>query len=167
MNPVLEHQSQTDFMRGQNSESVREHNFFRRSPWAGACGAASILLFVVSLTQDCFYIDRPDNPRAWSNGFGLLMVGWLGIFTGVYSWLANPTLLIAWLALWSPVRRRYAIGAASVALFLTLSFLLHHDIMSDEAGNRSKITAYGLGYWLWIGSATLALIGSCLQARKR
>lgn len=113
-----------------------------------ACGMASILLFAASLTQDCFYIDRPENPRAWSNGFGLLMVGWLGILTGVYSWLANPTLLVAWLAMWSPAHRTYAIGTAGIALLLTLSFLLHHDIMSDESGNRSKITAYGPGYWL-------------------
>lgn len=140
--------------------------FLLQSRSVTACGTFSIFLFLASLTQDCFYIDRPDDPRAWANGFGLLLVGWLGVLTGIYSWLANPTLLIAWLAMWSPAHRRYAIGSASIALLMMLSFLFHQDIMSDEAGNRSRITHYGPGYWLWIGSAVLALSASCFQSRN-
>ena len=92
-----------------------------RSPFVTTCGVTSILLFVASLTQDCFFIDRLENPRAWSNGFGLLAVGWLGVFTGVYSWLANPTLLIAWLAMWSPYHKRYSIGASAIQTLILFS----------------------------------------------
>ena len=135
--------------------------FPARTPFLTTCGVTSILLFVASLTQDCFFIDRLENPRAWSNGFGLLAVGWLAVFKGVYSWLANPTLLIAWLAMWSPNHKRYSIGASAIALLLALSFLLHESLMTDEAGNYSRVTGYGIGYWLWIGSIALALVGSC------
>lgn len=132
-----------------------------RTPFVSVCSLASLMLFTASLTQDCFFIDRADNPRAWSSGFGLLAVGWLGVLVGVYSWLANPTLLIAWLAMWSPNYKRYSIGASAIALLLALSFLLHESLMTDEAGNRSRVTGYGIGYWLWIGSMALALVGSC------
>lgn len=152
-----------DDRRMQICQSAWLPSFLRRSPVVTALGSTSILLFLASLTQDCFYIDRVENPRAWANGFGLLVVGWLGILTGIYSWLANPTLLIAWLTLFSPAHRRYAMGSAGVALLMTLTFLLHDEMMSDEAGNRSKITAYGPGYWLWIGSAVFALLGSWMQ----
>ena len=134
--------------------------FFARTPFVTTCGVASMLLFLVSLTQDCFFIDRAEDPRAWANGFGLLTVGWLGVFTGVYAWLANPTLLIAWLAMWSPAHRIYSLGASVVAMLLALSFLLHDNILADEAGNRAMITGYGPGYWLWISSSTFAMIGS-------
>jgi hypothetical protein len=118
---------------------------------------------LASLTQDCFLIDKTDNPRAWSNGLGLLLVGWLGILTGIYAWLANPFLLVAWLAMWFPNCRLIAISAGILALLLMLSFLLHDDMMSDEAGNRSRITAYGRGYWLWIATAVMTILGGCFQ----
>lgn len=133
----------------------------KRKPVVSACFISSLLLFIVSLTQDCFFIDRAENPRAWANGFGLLMTGWLGVLVGVMAWVANPTLLIAWLAMWSPNHKRYSIGASAIALLLALSFLKHESIVADEAGNRSMITGYGIGLWLWISSIAVALVGSC------
>ncbi len=133
----------------------------KRTPVVTVCFSASMLLFIASLTQDCFFIDRAENPRAWANGFGLLMTGWLGVLVGVNAWVANPTLLVAWLAMWSPNHKRYSIGASAIALLLALSFLQHESLVTDEAGNRSLITGYGIGYWLWIGSIAIALLGSC------
>jgi hypothetical protein len=46
---------------------------------------------------------------------------------------------------------------------LSLSFLLHQQILVDEAGNHSGITGYGAGYWLWVASTATAVIG-CLVA---
>lgn len=63
--------------------------------------AASILLFLISLTQDGYRTDA-SNPRAWSPAIGLLLVGCLGIFDGIVAWLANPTLLATWILTRSP-----------------------------------------------------------------
>ncbi|MDX1929614.1 MAG: hypothetical protein SFV81_24010 [Pirellulaceae bacterium] len=63
--------------------------------------------------------------------------------------------------MWSPNHKRYSIGASAIALLLTLSFLKHESIVADVAGNRSMITGYGIGYWIWISSIAIALVGSC------
>ena len=57
----------------------------------------SILLFVISLTQNGYHIDDSDD-RGWHPAVGLLLVGCLGAFTGVFAWLANPLLVATWTA---------------------------------------------------------------------
>jgi hypothetical protein len=55
---------------------------------------ASLVLFVVCLTQDGFYIEGP-NPRAWASALYLFLLGWLGLLSGTIAWFANPLLWIA------------------------------------------------------------------------
>lgn len=125
--------------------------------------AVSGIVFLASLTQDGFYIDRADAD-AWANCFGLLLVGWLGMFDGVFAWLANPMLVLAWAAIWFPRLRFASLIGALIALLFALSFLLHHDIMANEAGGRAAITGYGWGYWLWIGSMLVMACGGAVVA---
>src|SRR5215467_14437437 len=94
--------------------------------------AVSVLLFLASLTQDGFYIDRSDNPRAWAPCIGLLLVGWIVVFEGVFAWLANPALLVTWIAMWFRPTHKAAVGAGIAALCFALSFLLHDQIMTSE-----------------------------------
>jgi hypothetical protein len=51
---------------------------------------------------------------------------------------------------------------ALASLGSSLSFLLHRQILADGAGNYAKITGYGPGYWLWVGSIVTALAGCIL-----
>ena len=69
---------------------------------------ASVVLLVVCLTQDGFYIEGP-NPRAWASGFYLFLLGWLGLLSGTIAWFANPLLISAWVLFWL---RRYWIALA-------------------------------------------------------
>jgi uncharacterized membrane-anchored protein len=124
--------------------------------------AASLLLFLARLLLDAFYIDRPDNPRAWSLGFGLLLVGWLAVLDGVPAWLANPAVLCAWILLLIGFRRA-ALVSAGLALALALSFLRCHQVLTDSAGTYSRITGYGPGYWLWVSSMAAALVGGIVD----
>lgn len=124
--------------------------------------AISVLLFITSLTQDAFFIDRADNPRAWSPGYVLLLIGWITVFEGVPAWLANPALAIAWFGLLARFRRTAMVSAA-LALFFAGSFLFCGEILTNEAGGYSRITSYGPGYWLWIGSAAVACLGSVVN----
>jgi hypothetical protein len=125
--------------------------------------ACSVLVFVISLTQVGFTIDRRD-PAGWSPSLLLLLIGWLGVFVGFPAWLANPALMLAWLLAFFRSARTAAFVCSLAAVVLALSFLLHKEILSDEAGNRSKITGYGAGYWLWVASTVLAAIGCALSA---
>lgn len=118
----------------------------------------SIGLFAVSLFFDGFLIDRADNPRAWASCFGLLTVGWLAVLMGVYAWLANPLLLAAWIAYRFCRSPTIPVALSLGALCFALSFLLHDEILSNEAGQYSRITSIELGYWIWIASISTMVL---------
>ena len=128
--------------------------------WHNAILTASVLAFAAALAGDGFTIDGP-NPRAWANGAGLLAAGWLGLFDGKPAWLANPALLASWLA-FHHARPGWAALAAAAALALMLSFLAASSIASDEAGTRAAITGLGPGYWSWLASAAIMLLGAAV-----
>ncbi|MYM39444.1 hypothetical protein [Duganella qianjiadongensis] len=107
--------------------------------------------------NDGYYIDGP-NPLAWSQAWGLLVFGWLGITTGTYTWLANPILFYAWISMFQSRYRSSAL-AAIIALLLMISFFFQSTVVSSEAPTYSKIVGYGAGYWLWIGSAVIQIVG--------
>ena len=112
----------------------------------------SLLLFVASLTQPAFYIDREDYD-AWSNGFGLLVSGWAGALAtdgGATAWFANPLILLAWI-LFSKFEKTATVLAIGAAAF-AISFLSVEQVISSEAPTYSKITEIKLGYWLWLYS---------------
>jgi UDP-N-acetylmuramyl pentapeptide phosphotransferase/UDP-N-acetylglucosamine-1-phosphate transferase len=125
---------------------------------------ASVLLFAVSLTQDGYYIARDGFDKA-DPAWGLLLIGWLGMGETL-AWFANPMLLAAWLLTWRK-QGIPAIVAASLALVLSLSFLLTDKILCDEAGNRSPIIGYGYGYWLWIASIVVAFVAAVATFSER
>ncbi len=41
-----------------------------------------------------------------------------------------------------------------------VSFVYQKEILISEAGHISKITGYSIGYYLWILSALIAIIGN-------
>jgi hypothetical protein len=59
-------------------------------------------------------------------------------------------------------RRQYTIAAAMsfAATGLIVGFLRSDQIIASEAPTYDKITGYGLGYWLWLGSALTLMAGS-------
>ena len=119
----------------------------------------SIILYCLSLTQDAFYIDKNDHD-AWSS-LPALILGWLGILFGsgaAFTWLANPVLFLSWFFLFNNIKS--ALLTSILASIIAASFLLFHEIISDEAGNYSKITHYGAGYWLWLISCLITLLGT-------
>jgi hypothetical protein len=77
----------------------------------------------------------------------------------MFAWFANPALIATWVLMLFRKLRMAALWCAIAALVISLTFLLHGDMMKDEGGNRAQITAYGVGYWLWIASIVTAVIG--------
>jgi hypothetical protein len=121
----------------------------------------SIGLFATSLVCDGFYVDGA-SPRAWSLGFGELIVGWYAALTGVYAWLANPLLLAAWITFRAKSALMSSLCTAAALCFMG-SFLLVHRIEVSEAGNSARIAGYGAGYWIWISSGLVLLAGNMLR----
>ncbi len=128
------------------------------------CLLASIAIFGVSLAGDGFYIDRLDDPRAWAPGWVELLLGWILVFGGVIAWLANPLLFLGWILLIRRSTAPLSAGVTAVAALVAASFLLHHEIVTSEGGDKSSITGYGNGYFLWIASIFTAFVGGIIPA---
>lgn len=126
--------------------------------------AASLVLYAICLANDGYYIDGA-NPRAWSAAWGLLLLGWLAVGTGVLAWLANPVLFLGW-GFFHFKRFKSAAACAATALLLMISFLLADKIISSENGDYSTVTGYGLGYWLWLASSVAFLAGSIMAVMR-
>ena len=145
--------------------NVRPHSylmlrFFRLFPQFAL--VASFALFAACLLNDGYYIEGSD-PRAWSPAWALLLLGWVGVASGTLAWLANPTLLLAWILSLSK-KHSLSLLAAIVALLLMVSFLFQASVISSEAPTYSRIVGYGVGFWLWVGSAAVQALGSAVAA---
>jgi hypothetical protein len=119
------------------------------------------LLFLVSLSQNALRLDAgPQHDRF--ECFVFLCIGWIGVFGGIFAWLANPALAVALVLMGYERYRRRALFFAAASLGLGLSFLHEKTWMLDESGSHvAHITGHAPGYWLWIASISVALIG-CL-----
>lgn len=126
----------------------------------------SVLLYLVSLSQDAFYIDRPDDHAAWSPGLVLLLTGWLAVFDGQIAWLANPCLLFAWVFVMIRPLRWTALVCALASTAFALSFLLYRDILANEAGHRADITGYAIGYGLWVASCVVMVVAGIIAVQQ-
>lgn len=138
--------------------------------WSAKCStaryllfASSLAMFFVSLTQDCFLIDRAEDPRALALGIGLLLFGWFSVSTTMVAWLANPALILAWVVMRRNDDRVGATCFSLAAFGLSASFLVHDEVVGNSAGHLSVITSYGPGFWLWLGSTIAALTCSIVS----
>jgi hypothetical protein len=125
--------------------------------------AASVVLFLVSLTQTGFYLgeeERDDSP-----GWLIILIGWLAVFThDSVAWLANPLLLLTWFAALIVGSRRAAIVLAAASTLLALSFLFCESM---SLGPRPKVITLGPGYWIWLASIAVALVASMMPRKTQ
>ena len=102
--------------------------------------ATSASLFILSLTQPAFYIDRIDYA-AWSNSFTLVAMGWLGALMGggaALAWFANPLLMLSWVLLSN--YSKASVYTSSIASVSAISFFTSERVISSEAPTYSIIT---------------------------
>ena len=128
-------------------------------------GWVSIACYVLSLAMPAFRFS-PDEPWVkfsggndlWS-GLVVLMLGWVGIFQGVLAWFANPAWLVAVILLFRSRFKACAAWAfAAICLALTSYFL--NAIAADEGGGEIHIQTMGSGFYVWLLSLLVLLIGS-------
>ena len=124
----------------------------------------SIGVFIISLTQKSYC-----SSYGLCNNYGFLSLffGWIGVFMlhiPAFTWLANPLLLGSWVFFRKNSKTSFILSI--IAFSLMLSFLLVDEIISNEAGTKSKVVFYGLGYWLWLFSSFIMLIGNFINWKK-
>lgn len=132
-----------------------EHNEIEDKKLKKYIFIVSISLFIVSLTQKCYCTTSEcgDSIMAFILGWAALLSGGAGI-----SWLANPLLFASWFMLRENLKLAMFLSVA--ALLLSLSFLIFDTVIANEAGQKQQIIAYKLGYWLWMGSNMVMLVGT-------
>ena len=125
----------------------------------------SIAIYFLCLTQATYYT-RVTSTGSLDPGWMALLFGWLGLLVGVFAWLGNIFLFISW---YEYFKEKYlnSLVWAVLALFISLSFLLYQEILTDEGGGKSPITGYGLGYWLWLISELFTVVSATIALTSR
>ncbi len=125
----------------------------------------SVGVYIISLTQKGFCIN--GEPCRYFSGFLDLIFGWLGVFMlhiPAFPWLANLFLFVSWSC--SKKKPKASFILSVIAFILMISFLLVDEIISNEAGTKSKVVFYGLGYWLWVLSSLVMFLGNFSNLKK-
>ncbi|HQR02063.1 MAG TPA: hypothetical protein PLA61_14520 [Ferruginibacter sp.] len=94
------------------------------------------------------------------------LLGWAGMASSAaaFSWLANPLLIISWI-----LQKRNPRGSMLLTMFaflFTLSFLLFDSVLANENGQQQAITSYKPGYWFWVCSAGIMMLGGFVQVYR-
>jgi len=123
--------------------------------------SVSIIIFIISLTQDAYCTSNSSSCDD-SPGWLVLLIGTIGVIFGgaCVSWLANPFILLSWIIF---KKVKYSFVCSLLAVIFSASFLLFNKIVSDEAGNYSEIVHYHTGYWLWFSSMIVMLMGNIIR----
>ena len=82
-----------------------------------------------------------------------------------FPWLANPILFIAWECYKKKPKTSLILGVISILLMF--SFLFVDEIIDNEAGTTAKVVFYGFGYWFWILSSLVLVIGNLIILKSK
>ena len=119
--------------------------------------SASIIVFGISLFQDCFCTNDCINS------FSALITGIFGIIVGGSNlcWLANPLLLVSWIFFYFNTKVSFVFSL--IASLISFMFIFSTEVAIDEAGTPRQIQYLESGYWLWQFSMLIILIGNSAQ----
>ena len=120
----------------------------------------SLLLYILSLTQDAFVVNDMNVEKIFSS-LEILAMGtfafWGGGLLEQLIWNANPLYLlsIVFFLMDKPLAVKTGLGA----IVLAALFLTWNEILVAESGRTAQITSLELGYWLWLGSIVSLCVG--------
>ncbi len=119
----------------------------------------SWLLFMASLFMPRYY-----TMAGTQVGILDLVYGVFGFFMGAANacWLANPLLFIAWGT--SKNKTNYSLFCSLCAIAIALLFLNANQVSFSPT---ETISGYGIGYYFWVASMLVMLIGSLIRKRVR
>lgn len=133
----------------------------------------SVALYVACLPRSAISLVGP-RCSDWT-GWEILLLGWLGIYwlgmelsfsPANMTWLANPVLFMAWMALYRK-RNLRARCLSIIALLIGVFIFFDPKVNTPASLDLSyrvtgeppcQIAGYGIGYWLWLASMATACV---------
>jgi len=123
-------------------------------------GFAAVLYAASLFMPAGVWFQDPDR------GFEYLLFGWMGLFAGVFCWLANPCALITILLI-AAKKYKLAVGFSVIAVLFAGSTLIYSAArfhIAFDAGGTFGTPA--IGFYLWLTSLILLSIGTFLYNWK-
>lgn len=85
-------------------------------------------------------------------GYQILLLGWFGLFAGIFAWLGNP-LFVKTLLLIRTKRYQEALYIAIASFAVGLTAFMVHRVPRNEGGVNDYIVDHlGIGYYVWLAS---------------
>ena len=146
---------------------------FKQLSWlTKACICISLCLLVFSLSQNAFYIDRQEDPKAYADSSILFFLGWMSFLGGslipFIIWLANPLYILT--IIYTVQQQKLALLLSLTPIILAIVFMMLPTILTSESGSTSEITGIGLGFYLWFSAFIVlffgVLMGQVQKAKK-
>jgi hypothetical protein len=146
---------------------------FRQLSWlTKASTSISLCILIFSLSQDAFYIDRQEDPKAYADSSILFFLGWMSFLGGglipFIIWLANPLYILT--IIYTVQQQKLALLLSLTPIILAIVFMMLPTILTSESGSTSEITGIGLGFYLWFSAFIVlffgVLMGQVQKARK-
>lgn len=123
----------------------------------------SLIIFLVSLTQNGFTYQDADSEKTFSS-FSLFIAGGFAIlgcgFLEWLVWLANPLYITSFIFLLNGSKKAALCGITAVVA--GVSFLFWKEVLISESGRMDPIIAFESGYYLWVCSMLILLSGVLL-----
>jgi hypothetical protein len=120
----------------------------------------SVFLFIISLTQDAYTYRDHEGLTAFSSMEALLMGSTAILAGGLLEWLiwlTNPLYIIGTVLFLSD--NKISIKFINVAAVLAISFALWTEVLVSESGQKGTIVYKEFGYWFWLMSIIVMMIG--------
>jgi hypothetical protein len=122
----------------------------------------SVGIYIISLTQKSYC--TIGGTCEYFSGLLNLIFGWFGVFKlhfPAFPWLANPLLFLSWFLFNKEPKKSLVLNV--IVFVLMLSFLFVNKIIVNDGSTYSIVNFYGLGYWLWVLSSFIMLIGNFIH----
>jgi hypothetical protein len=118
---------------------------------------SSILIFGISLFQDCFCTSHCVNS------FFALSFGFLTLKTTIANlcWSANPLLFMSWIVFYKNPKSSLTLSLLASAI--SFMFIFCNEVADNEGGSPSQIQSLEIGYWLWLSSIFIISIGNGIR----
>lgn len=131
---------------------------------------ASLITYVISLTQPCFSAFETVNGYLQYTGWQLVLAGAFAFLGGggyeTFVWLANVFYALTLIFYFKRIQEDKVFTFSLIAVLISISFYFCKSVLAAENGRQAVIIGKHLGYYVWVLSILISFIGIILRMIK-